>query len=101
MKRFLWHWLPPLAWMAMIFYLSAQPDLPQAPSPWLDMLFKKTAHASVYGVLAWLYLRALRRRSRTSPALRVASWGLAVAYALGDEYHQTLVPGRHGTLFDW
>jgi VanZ family protein len=86
--------------MGLIFVLSAQPDLPQAPGPWLDTLLKKTGHAGAYGVLAWLYQRALRARVRGSTALRVVSVGLAVVYALSDEYHQTFVPGRNGRLSD-
>ncbi len=103
MKRFFGYWLPPLAWMGLIFFLSAQPDLPQAPGPWLDTLVKKTGHAVVYGVLAWLYLRALGQYFggvRTPTILRVVSVALAVAYALSDEYHQTFVPGRNGNMFD-
>ena len=100
MRRFLWRWLPPLAWMGVIFFLSAQPDLPRAPGPWLDTLLKKISHALAYGVLAWLYQRALRPHLRASTVLRVASGGLAVVYALSDEYHQTFVPGRNGQLFD-
>ena len=104
MKRVLEYWLLPLAWMGLIFFLSAQPDLPHAPGPWLDALLKKTGHAVAYGVLAWFYLRALRQyfgddRS-TLTVLRIVSFGLAVAYALSDEYHQTFVPGRNGNLFD-
>ena len=98
--RFLWCWLPPLAWMALIFVLSAQPDLPGAPGPWLDTLLKKTGHALSYGLLAWLYWRALRQRFQATATLRVVSAGLAVAYALSDEYHQTFVPGRNGRLSD-
>jgi len=103
MKRFLRYWLPPLAWMGLIFFFSAQPDLPRAPGPWLDAVLKKTGHAMAYGVLAWLYLRVLgqyvgARRSRAT--LRIVSIGLAVVYALSDEYHQTFVPGRDGRLFD-
>jgi VanZ family protein len=100
MKRSLWRWLPPLAWMGLIFFLSAQPDLPRAPGPWLDTLLKKAGHAGAYGVLAWLYQRALRPPLRGSTALRVVSVGLAVVYALSDEYHQTFVPGRKGRLSD-
>lgn len=103
LREWLWYWAPPLAWMGLLFFLSAQPDLPHAPGPWLDTLIKKTGHAFVYGVLAWLYLRALRHRSLendASTALRIVSVGLAVAYALSDEYHQTFVPGRNGNLFD-
>ena len=98
--RFLWHWMPPVAWMALIFFLSAQPDLPSAPGPWLDTLLKKTGHALSYGVLSWLYWRALRQRFQATATLRVVSASLALAYALSDEYHQTLVPGRDGRLWD-
>jgi VanZ family protein len=100
LKRFLWLWAPPLAWMGLIFFLSAQPDLPHAPEGWLDMLLRKVGHACIYGVLAWLYLRGLRGRFRAGGVLRVVSIILAVAYALSDEYHQTFVPGRHGAPFD-
>ena len=103
MRRILGYWLPPLAWMELIFFLSAQPDLPHAPGPWLDTLLKKVGHAVAYGVLAWFYLRVLRQYfggSRTLTVLRVVSVGLAVIYALSDEYHQTFVPGRNGNLFD-
>ena len=41
-RRFLSHWLPPLVWMGLIFFLSAQPDIPHAPGLWLDTLIKKT-----------------------------------------------------------
>ncbi|MEA3342381.1 MAG: VanZ family protein [Chloroflexota bacterium] len=94
------HWLPPLAWMGLIFFFSAQPDLPSAPGPWLDILLKKTGHALAYGVLAWLYLRPLRGRFHHPTAARAIALCLTVAYALSDEYHQTLVPGRNGTLWD-
>lgn len=103
LRRWLQYWLPPLAWMGVIYFLSAQPDLPQAPGPWLDLVLKKAGHAAAYGVLAWLYLRVLRHHSgkgTTPTALRVASVGLAMAYALSDEYHQTFVPGRDGNPLD-
>jgi len=99
-RRFLWYWLPPLAWMGLIFVLSAQPDLPHAPGPWLDTLLKKTGHVVVYGVLAWLYWRALCRYFSAGIALRIVTIGLTVTYALSDEYHQTSVPGRSGRLVD-
>lgn len=86
--------------MGLIFFLSAQPDLPQAPGPWLDALLKKGGHALAYGVLAWLYRRALGSFWHTSTGLRLTSGGLAVLYALSDELHQTFVPGRSGNLLD-
>lgn len=94
-------WLPVLAWMGLIFALSAQPDLPHAPDPWLDVLLKKAAHASVYGVLAWLFLWALRGRKPASDQLRLLSLALTLAYAVSDELHQALVPGRHPSTVDF
>jgi VanZ family protein len=86
--------------MGLIFFLSAQPDLPQAPGPWLDTFLKKGGHALAFGILAWLYLRALRGRFPATATLRLVSIGLAMLYAASDEYHQTFVPGRKGRLFD-
>ena len=100
MKKVLCRWSPPVTWMGLIFFFSAQPDIPRAPGPWLDALLKKTGHALAYGILAWLYLRALRWRRQPSVHLRVVSLGLALLYAASDEYHQTFVPGRNGTLWD-
>jgi VanZ family protein len=98
MRKFLRYLVPPLAWMGLIFFLSAQPDLPHAPSSLLDLLLKKTAHALVYGVLTWLYLRALSdgRGRPLSDRLRLIGLLLALLYAASDEYHQTFVPGRNG-----
>jgi len=100
MKWFLRYWLPPLAWMGLIFFFSAQPHLPHTPQAWLDVLLKKTGHALAYSVLAWLYLRALRGRFHYPTATRAVALCLAVAYGLSDEYHQTFVPGRNGTPWD-
>lgn len=93
--RWLRRWLPVLLWMGLIFTLSAQPDLPGVDEPLLDTLLKKAAHAAGYAVLALLVRRALGwERGR-----RLA-WVLALLYAIGDEAHQSLVPGRHAQAMD-
>ena len=89
-------WIPPIAWMGLIFVLSAQPDLPHAPGPLLDLLIKEVGHAVVYGVLFVLLWQALDRRFRPL----VLAWMLAVLYAASDELHQTFVPGRNGRIVD-
>jgi VanZ family protein len=63
-------WLMVASWMALIFFLSSQPQLPSPPDPLADLIFKKGAHFTVYAVLA-------------------------VLYAASDEWHQSFVPGRH------
>jgi VanZ family protein len=104
LERLIRRWLPPLVWMGVIFFFSAQPTVPSVPGRW-DLLLKKSMHMVAYGMLTWLYLRALRgdesRESRSDDAAtRAVSAGMALLYALSDEYHQTFVPGRNGSLVD-
>ncbi len=92
-------WLPPLVWMGLIFVVSDQPSLPSAPGPW-DLPLKKGMHVVAYAILTWLYLRAFRGWWRDDARVRAVSTVLAIAYAVSDEYHQTFVPGRSGSLVD-
>jgi VanZ family protein len=91
-------WLPPVALMGLIFFLSAQPDLSSGLGSW-DLILRKLGHAAVFGVLCLLWYRALRSTGPDSRAL-AAAWLLTLGYAISDELHQTLVPGRHGTPTD-
>lgn len=93
---------PPLALMAVIFALSAQPDLNSGLGT-IDLIGRKVVHATEYGVLFLLWLRALDRvpavrYRRAGPQLFAAV--IAIAYAATDEVHQTFVDGRHGTPID-
>ena len=68
---------------------------------WLDFVVKKTAHMVEYFVLYWLLFRAWSRKGELINK-KVFVWSMVVAilYALSDEWHQTFVPGREGTLRD-
>ena len=94
------YWLPLVVWMAVIFYFSAQPALPEHPDDQADRVIKKSCHLAEYAVLAGLWWRALRttRAEAQAPALAAA---FSILYALSDEWHQTFVPGRDGNLFDF
>ena len=94
--RFAWLWLPVLAWMGLIFFLSAQPDLPHPGAGWADLLFSSLAHAFVFGVLAVLLARALGQQRHGL----LLALGLTLLYALSDEFHQAFVPGRHPDPLD-
>jgi VanZ family protein len=82
--------------MGLIFFLSAQPDLPNLGHDWLGWLFSSAAHAFVFGVLAVLWVRVLGRGRR----VWFVAFVLAMLYALSDEFHQTFVPGRVADPWD-
>lgn len=89
-------WLPVVLWMGLIFYFSSITSLPSPQVFALDFFIKKTAHMVVFGVLFFLYARALN--SNSSPK---SSWNftfaflLTLAYAIFDEFHQSFTPGRY------
>jgi VanZ family protein len=85
-----------LAWMALIFFLSAQPDLPRPDSDLLDLLVSSGAHLFLYGALALLLRWALGDGGR---GLALA-FGLALLYGISDEFHQSFVPGRVPDILD-
>lgn len=91
-------WLPPLALMAVIFYLSAQPDLSSGLGIF-DLVGRKMVHAAEYALLCALWWRALRPAAPSRVAL-VAALTVSIVYAASDELHQSFIPGRTGTPID-
>ena len=93
-------WLAVVLWMGVIFALSATPSLRSPFEPFLDLILRKLAHIGEYGVLTVLLFGALRIHiAREAHALLIAVL-VAVLYACSDEWHQTFVPGREGSLRD-
>jgi VanZ family protein len=84
-------WLPVLVWAALIFSLSAIPDLGTGLGVW-DTILRKGAHTLEYAILGALLLRALGRE--------VPAFFCGVAYAITDEIHQHFVGGRHASPRD-
>ncbi|MDP1850424.1 MAG: VanZ family protein [Solirubrobacteraceae bacterium] len=84
---------PPLAVMALIFALSATPDLSSGLGTW-DLVLRKIAHVTIYALL-WLTLA--RATDWRRPILAGV---VAVLYAVSDEIHQSFVGGRHGAPTD-
>lgn len=121
---FLYFWVPPLAWMSLIFLLSGDSGSVQKSSRLLGPFFtwllpnatpetigqlvfycRKLAHVTEYYFCAILLWRALRRHTAKDrrpwtwrePALALL---IVFLYAITDEVHQTFVPGRQGAAFD-
>lgn len=80
--------------------LSAQPVIPGAEVVAVDFTLKKTGHIIIYGIFYYLIYRSLKTDNRHIWQISLLSFIIAILYAMSDEYHQTLVPGRTGTIKD-
>jgi VanZ family protein len=89
-------WLPSLLVMLVIFLFSAQPSSSLPSFDWADRAVKKGGHILGYALLAWTYWRGFDYRKDK----RWLSWLFAVLYAVTDELHQSLVPGRRASVWD-
>jgi VanZ family protein len=91
LRPFVTHWLPVVAWAALIFAFSSIPDLGTGLGGW-DLVLRKIAHAAEYAVLGALLVRATGRAG--------LAFALGTLYAMSDEVHQAFVAGRHGSPLD-
>ena len=91
-------WVPVAAYMALIFFISAQP---QPPLP--SAISAAQGHSLGYMGLAVVTGRALAGGLASGANLGAAAgaWAIASAYAATDEWHQSFVPGRTADLHDW
>jgi VanZ family protein len=94
-------WLPPILWMALIFWLSSFHKLQASPVSWQDFIIRKAAHFSEYVILFLLWYRTFHNTTKIfKKRMIIYSLALSLAYAVSDEFHQTFVSGRTGRLFD-
>ena len=113
-------WIAVIVWAVLIFVASAKSGLDfdtgngplELARRWLaDTLSSlmgrpvdpsPIGHFSEYLVFGALLFNALRMHLRTRPS-RVALRAIAIAaaYAVTDEFHQMLVPGRECDPIDW
>jgi len=114
-------YLPLIAWMAFISFASTGnfsasntsriigplvlwlfPDTTPESMLVIHAVVRKIAHLTEYALLAILASRAFRGSPREGLRARwfLASVVLIVVYALVDEYHQSFVPSRTGSIYD-
>ncbi|HVF43622.1 MAG TPA: VanZ family protein [Pyrinomonadaceae bacterium] len=117
----LWRYGPVLAWAAFVLFASSanfsasntsriirplllwlSPGIAEASIQQVHFFVRKTAHFTEYAILALFAARALRTSGVA--ALRrswlPASFAFVAFVALVDEYHQSLLPSRTGTIYD-
>ena len=91
-------WAAVIVWAAVIFALSATPNLRFAPADAVDFVVRKAGHMAVFGIFAVLSWRAISLSRRRGALL--LSLALTVAYAASDEFHQSFTVGRHPSPVD-
>lgn len=94
------YWLPAIAVMAGIFFLSAQSGLRVSEDVNVERPLRVSGHFIAYATLAGLLLLGLARGRQPRWWQAALAWGLAVAYGASDELHQSFVPDRMGRLND-
>lgn len=92
-------WWGVVAWMGLLFVLSAHSELPR-PSGLGPDLTAITGHFAAYAVLAATMWWALPGRARSPRWRLVLAFLGALAYGASDEWHQSFVPGRHPAFLD-
>jgi len=94
-------WLPVFLWCALIYYLSSIPSLRSDFSSDIDFILRKIAHMAEYGILTVLLFRAYYKSNGFTIRKSVSfAMIFALTYAFADEYHQTFIFGRQGSLND-
>jgi VanZ family protein len=115
------YWLPPALWTCVILLASFDPfsashsgplletiitaivghSLPPAQFDAVHFVVRKAAHLTEYGILGGLLFRAVRdERKGWSVRWSAASVLIAAVVASTDEWHQTFIPSRTGTVSD-
>lgn len=84
-----------LAWMAMIFVLSSQSKV---PVPEVAFSQDKIMHLIAYAVLGLFLARGWPPANPRHYFYLIAA---ASGYGLVDEIHQSFVPGRDASIYDW
>jgi VanZ family protein len=103
-SRWIWYWLPVVAYASLIFYLSSLPhpeeDLPKFL---FEKIGDKLLHLIEYSVLAILCYRAFRRAAGPRVAQQAVMFAILAAsfYGMTDEVHQAFVPLRESSWLDW
>jgi VanZ family protein len=91
-----------LAFTALLFFVSGLPSgsLPGNGSG-ADRLISNLAHIPAYGLLTFLWLRSFNAGPGHKPMLMWLVIAGLILFAVIDEYRQSFVPGRTGSLPDF
>ncbi len=89
-------WALVFGYMGLIFWLSHQPSI---PVPMWFLYQDKLYHFVEYHLLAFSLAHAYSRGTQKNRFL--FAFLIAAAYGITDELHQSFVPGRDCSFWDW
>ncbi len=93
-----------LPWIGLMIAITVQSSFSGLPIPTFGLSFSdKILHFSVFGLLGLLMTRGMLHTQ--SASLKNKSMWIAVItgmlFAITDEWHQSMVPGRTPEVLDW
>lgn len=98
------NYLPPLTLMGLIFISSSIPMDKNADVPEfiisLDPTLQNLLHIPVFGLLAFLWLKSFAKHSILASTKVIITLIVTILFGCLDEFHQTFVSGRYGSLTD-
>jgi VanZ family protein len=121
LNRFLKYWLPPILWMIFFFPLINRflgspaiyrallyvfkifsPDVSATAIQFPYIVIRKSIHFVEYAVLTFLMVRAFRGESTKKWDIRwaITSGIITIGYGFLDEFLQTFVSTRNGSILD-
>lgn len=104
MKAFLRNFYIPLLFMAFIFIISSIPgesdDKMLKFIIGLDPSLQNFLHIPLYGTLQFLWLQSFKKLGKKGIWSVLICFLITIGYGVFDEFHQTFVPGRYGSLKD-
>ncbi len=93
-------WLPALFWAGLLFFLSAQSQLPRIGPEFPNK--DKVEHFIFYSIFWFCILLPLRYGHGLSLAKAIIlAFLITSAYGASDEFHQRFVPHRTCDVLDW
>ncbi len=98
MKKYLSLWCPVVLWCGVIFFFSGIANLKIEALGFWDIVLRKIAHVSEFGILTALFFRAFSGTIKNN--INFWSGFSSFVYAITDEFHQLYVPGRGPSLVD-
>lgn len=98
------NYLSPLILMGLIFISSSIPMDKNADVTKfiisLDPTLQNLLHIPVFGLLAFLWLKSFTKNSILTSTKVIITLIVSILFGCLDEFHQTFIPGRYGSLID-